>query len=276
METKICYVCKEEFPATEEYFPSRKYKKRVVLRNTCRKCRLEQNRDWVKRNEERYRKYYKEYYNKNIEKILENKKVYYQKNKEQIKLKRYSLDRQSYLSKKKQYHLINWEKEKQYRKKYSSRTEVILREKQRRIDEREKNREYQKNYLNTEKGREKSRIKVAKRRALRNNTVSTFTVAQWEESKEFFKFECAYCGLKANKFDQDHIVPLSKGGSHVKSNIIPSCEYCNGSKHVKDMEYWYRMQPFFSEERLKIIHNWIELNKSEYEKEVEQLENYAT
>ena len=274
--TRICSKCGEEKPLTVEFFRKRKELGEGRFRGVCKECQHKREGEIRIVRDAELREYRKKYYEDNHERILNNKSDYYRRNKELIAYKQYVLKREQTLAASNRYKELNKDKIKDYRKEYNSRPEVILREKQRRIDEREKDREYQKNYLNTEKGREKSIIKVAKRRALRNNTISTFTVVQWEESKEFFKFECAYCGLKANKFDQDHIVPLSKGGSHVKSNIIPSCEYCNGSKHVKDMEYWYGMQPFFSEDRLKTIQLWIELNKSEYEEEVEQLENYAT
>jgi len=200
--------------------------------------------------------YRKNYYKEHHKEILDKKGVYYQGRKEEIRYKRQVLKREQTLATQRAYHLKNQNKEKEYRREYYARPEVIERERQRRIDEAEKNREYQRQYLQTERGRTLSRIKIAKRRALRKKTIVNFTLEQWEESKEYFNHECAYCGNKPEAFDQDHVVPLSKGGTHTMLNIVPTCEWCNGSKHVKDMETWYRPQPFFSETRLKKIYKY--------------------
>ena len=36
-------------------------------------------------------------------------------------------------------------------------------------------------------------------------------------------------------------------------NIVPACSRCNTSKRNREMEEWYRSQPFFSELRLHRI-----------------------
>ena len=33
----------------------------------------------------------------------------------------------------------------------------------------------------------------------------------------------------------DHLTPLSKGGSHTVSNIVPACRPCNSRKGVKEV-----------------------------------------
>ena len=47
----------------------------------------------------------------------------------------------------------------------------------------------------------------------------------------------------------DHVIPISKGGTHVLSNLVPACRACNFSKRAKDAETWYRDQPFFCKKR---------------------------
>lgn len=43
---------------------------------------------------------------------------------------------------------------------------------------------------------------------------------------------CFYC--RTSKATQaDHRLPLSRGGSHWPSNIVPSCQRCNASKNAK-------------------------------------------
>lgn len=44
--------------------------------------------------------------------------------------------------------------------------------------------------------------------------------------------ECSYCENKFEKEEltMDHIVPLSRGGTSAKSNIVVSCKECNNKK----------------------------------------------
>ena len=38
-------------------------------------------------------------------------------------------------------------------------------------------------------------------------------------------FSCQYCGNKAESVD--HIIPKSKGGEHIWSNVVACCKRCN-------------------------------------------------
>jgi len=44
---------------------------------------------------------------------------------------------------------------------------------------------------------------------------------------------CVYCDGVFDKFDLDHIIPLSRGGQHEPDNVCLACETCNSSKHNK-------------------------------------------
>ncbi|KKL71154.1 hypothetical protein LCGC14_2097730, partial [marine sediment metagenome] len=57
----------------------------------------------------------------------------------------------------------------------------------------------------------------------------SFTLAEWEVKQVMFDFRCAYCGQEA-KLTRDHIIPLSEGGTHDYSNIVPACQSCNSRK----------------------------------------------
>ena len=74
-----------------------------------------------------------------------------------------------------------------------------------------------------------------RRRAFKSNAeVNDFTHQQWITLQEVFKHRCAYCGCRAKgHLTQDHITPLSKGGAHTLSNIIPACQKCNSKKGTK-------------------------------------------
>lgn len=106
--------------------------------------------------------------------------------------------------------------------------------------------EVRKRYSQTEKGKETVRrwwmspsgkAKSARnhsRRRVRKNILATLTVEEWEGIKKQYKHRCVYCGEK-KKLTMDHIIPLSKGGHHIKENIVPACLSCNAKKGNKQV-----------------------------------------
>lgn len=70
----------------------------------------------------------------------------------------------------------------------------------------------------------------ANRRARMARVLCDITPAQWEEIKTAYGRRCAYCGDQLRALTQDHVIPLSKGGSHTASNIVPACKPCNSRK----------------------------------------------
>lgn len=48
---------------------------------------------------------------------------------------------------------------------------------------------------------------------------------------------CAYCG-DAIPTTIDHVVPLSRDGSHYPENLVPACKPCNSSKGAKLLSEW--------------------------------------
>lgn len=113
-----------------------------------------------------------------------------------------------------------------------------------------------------EKQREEYRVmynreKSKRRKALLKGNVLTQVKPSAIRSR-YAEFDncCAYCGKqhKAMDLQIEHFVPISKGGTHVLSNIVPACKPCNSSKTDHDAEAWYERQEFYSRKRwLKII-----------------------
>lgn len=62
------------------------------------------------------------------------------------------------------------------------------------------------------------------------------SAAEYRKIIEVFAGLCAYCGGKADTMD--HVIPLSRGGEHSASNLVPACKPCNFSKHNKTPEEW--------------------------------------
>lgn len=53
---------------------------------------------------------------------------------------------------------------------------------------------------------------------------------------------CEACGRHRGPFEVDHIIALSRGGSHHLSNLQLLCRPCNRSKHNKDQITWAQEQ----------------------------------
>lgn len=71
-----------------------------------------------------------------------------------------------------------------------------------------------------------------RRRARKQNCETPLTNSEWLEILEDFFYLCFWCGAPYE--EQDHMVPLSKGGTHSKENVVPSCITCNRKKATKD------------------------------------------
>jgi 5-methylcytosine-specific restriction endonuclease McrA len=50
--------------------------------------------------------------------------------------------------------------------------------------------------------------------------------------KKIAKGECYYCGktFSPDELTMDHVIPLSRGGSSEKINLVPCCKECNNKK----------------------------------------------
>lgn len=95
---------------------------------------------------------------------------------------------------------------------------------------------WQKN--NPEKNCERTR----RRRALRLRApICDFTLQEWFEIKKRYGYRCAYCG-EQKPLERDHSIPLSRGGSHTASNIVPACRSCNSRKKDRTVEEFLRKE----------------------------------
>ena len=87
---------------------------------------------------------------------------------------------------------------------------------------------------------------------------------------------CAYC--RCNRATTlDHIKPRSKGGSNLRSNLIPACIECNHSKGSENWLTWYQRQEFYNKIAEELIEEWIANKQYDFEEDDgQQLNDRAT
>lgn len=240
MDTKECRKCKTILPSTPEYFDrDKKYKD--GLSPTCKQCMKEYN---IKR------------YIKQKDKLKIQTRTYYENNKEKVK-KLFEKNSREYYAK--------------HKERYKKRNDKY------RAEHEEYYREYHKVYC--KENREKYRIIGQRRQARMNDLEATLTEEQWEYTKAIFNSCCAYCGkseedhLKeyGRRLEQEHFIPVVKGGDYAIYNIVPACRRCNATKHDANFIEWYSKQEFYDKNREEFILDY--LDNIEYEWEYMQNKN---
>jgi hypothetical protein len=79
---------------------------------------------------------------------------------------------------------------------------------------------------------------------------------------------CAYC--RCNRATTlDHLKPKSRGGSSLRSNLIPACRECNHAKGSQPWLVWFQEQSFYNETAKELIEEWIS-NKRFIEEELDE------
>lgn len=229
---KVCSKCKRILIANEINFHKKKNYK-YGLRSECKVCEKEYMKKYSKQYYEERKEEKKRYREERTEEIKEYRKQYYQEHVEEIR-----------------------EKNEKYRNEHKEEIKEYYK------NNKEERKEYAKQYR--EDNPEKVFNRDVRRRQRKENQGNGITKEQWLEMMNYFNWRCAYSGEyiggKENNFIRsiDHITPLSLGGEHEIWNCVPMLRNYNSSKNVSDMLEWYRKQPYFSEERLNKIYEWIE------------------
>lgn len=65
----------------------------------------------------------------------------------------------------------------------------------------------------------------------------SFTQQEWNELVDTYGSMCLRCRAVGVELTQDHVIPLSKGGTNLIINIQPLCGPCNSAKGTKDTDY---------------------------------------
>jgi len=285
---QVCVKCGEELLLTKEFYSPSKSTYTGFLRS-CRECQRQKSMEWKINNPDKLKEYskrrweenkdsekarFREYYYDNHGKNKERAREYFRNNPEKSRLWRIDNaekvrasyqkyrknNRAKYLASLKRYRENNRDLFSAYRKVYydKNRDELNAKKREKTANMTEEERLKRRDYNN--RTREKRRIYTVRYRTLKKNQIATFTQEDWQEVMLYFGNSCAYCGSEADKFEQDHVIPVSKNGSYVRSNIVPACKSCNASKSNSDMREWFSGQQFFCEKRLSKVFKWINYN----------------
>ena len=78
-----------------------------------------------------------------------------------------------------------------------------------------------------------------KRRIMKKGNGGSHTLGGWETLKAQYNWTCPCCGVSEPtiQLTEDHIIPISKGGSNNIENIQPLCGSCNRRKQTKIIKY---------------------------------------
>ena len=102
-------------------------------------------------------------------------------------------------------------------------------------------RQYYLEYGKSEKGRLRTKRNFLKRVAI--IAVGDLDKTQLDELFTIYDGRCAYCGGR-NRIGLDHVIPLSRAGTHTFSNVVPCCWSCNQRKGIQIWEprkpYWWK------------------------------------
>lgn len=248
-DTKICKHCNRELPLNNEYFAIFKRNKDGFA-TICKSCKREYDKEYRLKNKEKIRIKQRKY--------SENRKAYckkwYYENQEYVKAYR-ERNKDKITEQNKKYWAENKNEQKERISKWRRENAEYI--KQYRKINRNRDREQSRKWYNTERGRKLSMTKTNAYRAKKKQLPNSFTAEQWAECLEYFNHSCAYCGEHYEVLEQEHFIPVSKGGEFTKNNIVPSCRSCNASKLNHDFSEWYPKQKFYSSEREMIIKEYL-------------------
>lgn len=240
--TKYCPKCKQDKPATSEYW-YQDASRADGLQAICKKCRSEakkkkrqDNPEWAQEEDRKSRIKFRE-------KRIQQKREWYQQNKDRVR----------------DYDLANRDKRNAQRR-------------ERRESNPEKTQLERKKYYNLDtiyKWRAKNPSKVIairqRRRARKLNLPDTFTSEQWVACLEYFNYCCAVCGVQLRDLfgnvepHADHWIPLVSPEclGTVAENMVCLCNHCNHTKQALLPDIW--LERTYSKAKAKQILERVEM-----------------
>lgn len=212
---KTCTGCGQTLPV-ENFSPSKLGL--YGVRSKCRPCCALATQGYRKRNPEKVRDYNARFRAENPGKVAQKNREFRERNPDYAK----------------NYHatykdLENLRKRQEY---WSDPAKQSQRKRKARLENPEKFRERYRSYAQNNKT--KLNEKAARRRALKAKA-STFYVSK-KEVWHLYNSKCFYCPKPSETIE--HVIPLSRGGSHGIGNLVPCCGSCNYSKAGRTVMEW--------------------------------------
>lgn len=87
--------------------------------------------------------------------------------------------------------------------------------------------------------------------------------SEWDACRLYFDYSCVYCGMTYEKHyklsgHDLHKEHVDDDGANDLSNCAPSCRWCNSSKWMFDLEYWFNEKnPSYTVQRYKKLMKWL-------------------
>lgn len=212
---KTCNGCGQTLPLSS-FSPSKLGL--YGVRSKCRPCCAQATKDYRKRNPEKVAEYNARYRAENPEKVAERNRLFREQNPDYGKNYRTKYKDLENLRSRKKYWADPVKESHRKRKARAENPEKF----------RERNRKYAQN--NQKKLNEKSH----RRRALKAQA-RTFYVNK-KEIMRLYNSKCFYCEKPSETME--HVIPLSRGGSHGIGNLVPCCGSCNYSKAGRTVMEW--------------------------------------
>ncbi len=189
------------------------------LQSACKGCRRLVVGEWRRKNPDKVRAYSKMYQRENADQRREYRREWRRRNPEASR------------TQKREWREKNIERALEQERERLRRWRALNYEKDR---ETQRQREAAFRLANPERAREKSRQSKQRWRARKRDGVGYKVAAK--DLRKLWSARCVACGLTADSLD--HVIPLSRGGSHGIGNLAPMCRACNSSKGAKTVTEW--------------------------------------
>ena len=220
IKTKRCCVCKAEKPTTDFWKSSNN---KDGFRSRCVPCEMQYRRERKHLDRQASNKAQRKRREALKAKVSEEQRLWAEANPEKV-LEAQRIRRETLIQRKleqsRKWRREQPEKVRQSQRKYRESHPEIYRE-------------ATKKYFKANP--EIKRASERKRKAKKHEN-SIFYVSP-NELKKLYARPCSYCG-RVGEMTLDHVVPISKGGVHGVSNLVPACGPCNFSKGQKLLIQW--------------------------------------
>ena len=230
--TKVCPHCNRELPTTS--FCSNKARK-DGLAAYCRECSSAMFKEY--RQTDRFKEVASKWRDENADKIREQNRL---RMREYSKTEKYREYKREYekSEKYKEWSRANAAKpaNRARHTAYNAKPEAVAqRQAHQSTDEFKSKRRA---YRQSDKGKQAISTAAHNRRAIERGLRKDLTTKQWRIIIAMYDGKCAYCGSSEN-VQQEHVIPISKGGGTTFSNIVPACKKCNMSKKHNLLLRWF-------------------------------------